>query len=104
MMGLKAKMDMQLSTAQAQSNKSQGISQFVGSFAGLAKAIGDGITGSMQSDAKRIEAQLKQVEASAEQTGKITQSVKDMLSTLLNLMKSVSQAESEATAQILRGI
>ncbi|MBO7620350.1 MAG: type III secretion system translocon subunit SctB [Victivallales bacterium] len=104
MMGLKAKMDMQLSTAQSQANKGQGISQFVGSFAGLAKAIGDGITGGMQADAKRIEAQLKQVEASAEQTGKITQSVKDMLSTLLNLMKSVSQTESEATAQILRGI
>lgn len=104
MMGLKAKMDMQLSTAQAQSNKAQGISQFVGSFAGLAKAIGDGITGGMQADAKRIEAQIKQVEASVEQTGKITQSVKDMLSALLSLMKNVSQTEAEATAQIFRGI
>ena len=104
MMGLKAKMDMQLSTAQAKSNKAQAISQFVGSFAGLAKAIGDGVTGGMQADAKRIEAQIKQVEASVEQTGKITQSVKDMLSALLSLMKNVSQTEAEATAQIFRGI
>ena len=104
MMGLKAKMDMQLSTAQSRANKGQAISQFVGSFAGLAKAIGDGITGGMQADAKRIEGQIKQVEASVEQTGKITQSVKDMLSALLNLMKNVSQTEAEATAQIFRGI
>ena len=104
MMGLKAKMDMQLSTAQSRANKGQAISQFVGSFAGLAKAIGDGITGGMQADAKRIEAQIKQVEASVEQTGKITQSVKDMLSALLSLMKNVSQTEAEATAQIFRGI
>ena len=104
MMGLKAKMDMQLSTAQSRANKGQAISQFVGSFAGLAKAIGDGVTGGMQADAKRIEAQIKQVEASVEQTGKITQSVKDMLSALLSLMKNVSQTEAEATAQIFRGI
>ena len=104
MTGLKIKMDIQLGTAQSQSNRGQAISQFVGSFAGLAKAIGDGVTGGMQADAKRIEAQIKQVEASVEQTGKITQSVKDMLSALLSLMKNVSQTEAEATAQIFRGI
>ena len=104
MTGLKIKMDIQLGTAQSQSNRGQAISQFVGSFAGLAKAIGDGVTGGMQADAKRIEGQIKQVEASVEQTGKITQSVKDMLSALLSLMKNVSQTEAEATAQIFRGI
>ncbi|MBR3649063.1 MAG: hypothetical protein IKN52_02325, partial [Victivallales bacterium] len=68
MMGMKTKMDMQLSTAQSESNKGQAIGQFIGAIGGFAKTIGDGIASSKQADAKRIEGQIKQMEEGASKT------------------------------------
>jgi hypothetical protein len=104
MTGLKTKMDMQLSTAQSYSNRGQAIGQFIGAFAGVAKAIGDGIAGGKQADAKRIEAQTKMMEAEASKTADLTKSVKDMLTAVLQLMNAVAKNETDTNAQILRGI
>lgn len=104
MTGLKTKMDMQLSTAQSYSNRGQAIGQFIGSFAQFFKAIGDGVAGGKQADAKRIEAQTKMMEEEAAKTADLTKSVKDMLTAVLQLMNAVAKNETDTNAQILRGI
>ncbi|MBR4902207.1 MAG: type III secretion system translocon subunit SctB [Victivallales bacterium] len=104
MTGLKTKMDMQLSTAQSYSNRGQAIGQFIGSFAQFFKAIGDGVAGGKQADAKRIEAQTKMMEEEASKTADLTKSVKDMLTAVLQLMNAVAKNETDTNAQILRGI
>ncbi len=102
--GLKAKLDITTADGQARAARVQAVGQFIGSFAQLAKGIGDGVAGTMQSDAKRIEAQAKQMEESATKTADLVKGAKEMLTNLLNLMNSVAKNESETTAQILRGI
>ena len=104
MTGLKIKMDMQLSSAQSISNRGQAIGQFIGAFAGVAKALGDGIAGGKQADAKRIEAQTKMMEAEASKTADLTKAVKDMLTAVLQLMQTVNRNEVDTNAQIMRGI
>ena len=102
--GLKAKLDITMNAGQARAARVQAIGQFIGSFAQLAKSIGDGISGAQQADAKRTEAQIKQMEESANKTADLTKAVKDMLSAVLNLMNSVSKNEIDTNAQIMRGI
>jgi len=102
--GLKAKLDIMAADGQARAARVQAIGQFVGSFAQFFKSIGDGISGTMQADAKRTEAQIKQMEESANKTADLTKAVKDMLTAVLQLMNSVSKNEIDTNAQIMHGI
>ena len=102
--GLKAKLDITTANGQARAARVQAIGQFIGSFGQFFKAIGDGISGAQQADAKRTEAQIKQMEESANKTADLTKAVKDMLVAVLQLMNSVSKNEIDTNAQIMRGI
>ena len=102
--GLKAKLDITTNAAQTRAARVQSIGQFIGSFAQFFKAIGDGISGIKQADAKRIEGQIKQMEEDASKTADLTKSIKDMITALLQLMQTVNRNEIDTNAQIFRGI
>lgn len=104
MTGLKTKMDIHLSTANSISTKHQAIGQGVGSVAQFTKAGADGVAGAKQADAKRIEAQTKTMEATANEVADLTKAIKDMLTAILQLMQAVNRNEVDTNAQIMRGI
>jgi len=104
MSGLKTKMDIHLSTANSTSTKYQAIGQGVGGVAQFTKAGADGVTGAKQADAKRIEAQTKTMEATANEVADLTKAIKDMLTAVLQLMQTVNRNEVDTNAQIMRGI
>ena len=93
-----------MKVGEARASRVQSIGQFVGSFAQFFKAIGDGIAGMKQADAKRIEGQMKQMEEDANKTNDLTKSVKDLLTAVLQLMQTVNKNEIDTNAQIFRGI
>ncbi len=102
--GYKAKLEIVSADARARTDRIQSIGQFIGSFAQFFKAIGDGIAGIKQADAKRVEGQMKQMEEDANKTNDLTKSVKDLLTAVLQLMQTVNRNEVDTTAQIFRGI
>ena len=55
-------------------------------------------------DAKRIEAQTKTMEATANEVADLTKAIKDMLTAILQLMQAVNRNEVDTNAQIMRGI
>ncbi len=93
-----------MKVGEARASRVQSIGQFVGSFAQFFKAIGDGIAGMKQADAKRIEGQIKQMEEDANKTNDLTKSVKDLLTAVLQLMQAVNRNEIDTNAQIFSGI
>ena len=93
-----------MKAGEARAGRVQSIGQFIGSFAQFFKAIGDGMAGIKQADAKRIEGQMKQMEEDANKTNDLTKSVKDLLSAVLQLMQAVNRNEIDTNAQIFRGI
>ena len=71
---------------------------------GFTKAGADGVAGAKQADAKRIEAQTKTMEATANEVADLTKAIKDMLTAILQLMQAVNRNEVDTNAQIMRGI
>lgn len=84
--------------------RAKSVADFVGSFSSFFKAIGDGMSGVMQADARRMEAQTKMMEEDANKTADLTKSVKDLLTAVLQLMQAVNRNEVDTNAQIFRGI